>query len=101
MPPPKLVAPMTRKVQKIEASDTRPAGPPSLMVAWCRLAQAVDDPGLRHAECEPVARRGQQPLVERIGPLARLHVHVLVALELALVGELPHERRADDARPPP
>src|SRR5262245_60550066 len=101
MPPPKLVAPMTRNVQKIEPSDTRGGAPAaSLMVTGSRLPQAVDDPGLGDAEREPVARRLLEAGIERIRALARLHVHVRVALELALVGELADQRGADDPGAP-
>src|SRR5215475_1692852 len=101
MPPPKLVAPMTRKVQKMEPSDTRAGAPgESLMMAWRRRAQAVDDSRLGHPEGEPVARLRLQPGVEIVRPLAGLHVHVRVALELALIGELADQRGTHGARAP-
>src|SRR5262249_17296401 len=102
MPPPKLVPPITRKVQKIRPSDTRAEAPrrESLMVAGDRLAETVDHPGLGHAARQPVAHCRLQLHVELVGALAGLHMHVLTALELALVGELGHERRTDHSRPP-
>src|SRR5262249_8671106 len=101
MPPPKLVAPMIRNVQKIEPSETRGGAPlDSLMVTGHRLPQAVDDPGLGDAEREPVASRLLEAGVERIRALARLGVHIRVTLELALVGELADQRGADDPGPP-
>src|SRR5262249_32895244 len=101
MPPPKLVAPMTRKVQKMEPSDTRAGAPgDSLMMAWRRRTQAVDDSRLGQPEGEPAARIRLQPAVESVRPLAGLRVHVRVALELALVGELADQRRTDGARAP-
>src|SRR5262245_63322608 len=101
MPPPKLVAPMTGKVQKMTPSDTRDgAARDSLMVAWDRLAEAVDDAGLRHPTRQPARDRRLQLGVERVRALARLAVHVLVALELTLERELANQRRTDDPGPP-
>src|SRR6516165_2048302 len=101
MPPPKLVAPMTRKVQKMEPSDTRAGAPgESLMMAWRRRAQAVDDSRLGHSEGEPLARLLLQSGVESVRPLAGLRVDVRVALELALIGELADQRAPDGARAP-
>src|SRR6516164_4468650 len=94
MPPPKLVAPMTRQAEKMAPSDTRPGAPgDSLMVVWRSLAESVHDPRLGHPEGEPVARRRLEPGVELVRPLEGLHVYVRVALELALVGELADQRR--------
>src|SRR5262245_19456075 len=102
MPPPKLVPPITRKVQKIRPSETRAEAPrrDSLMVAGDRLAQTVDDPGLGHAARQPVAHRRLQRQVQPVGALAGLRMDVAVTLELALVRQLAHERRPHHAGPP-
>src|SRR5262249_16445821 len=101
MPPPKLVPPITRKVQKIRPSDTRAGAPRNpLMLPMARFPEPVALPGLGHPPPQPVSHGRLQPQVQPVGTLEGLRVDVAVALELALVRQLAHERRTDHAGSP-
>src|SRR5262245_57137085 len=92
-PPPKLVAPMSRNVRKMPPSDTAGAGGDSLTIRHGGTPAAVHDPGLGGVELHPVARGQLQGLEELLRALLGLVVQFLVALELALEGELAGQGR--------
>src|SRR5262245_4130625 len=97
-PPPKLVAPMSRNVRKMPPSDAVGAGGcDSLTIRHGGPPVAVHDPGLGGVELHPVARGQLQGQEELLRPLLGLVVQFLVALELALEGELADQGRL---RPP-
>src|SRR5215510_5677750 len=90
-PPPKLVAPMKRKVRKMAPSETGPGGA-SLTVGHRGVPVPVDHAGLGRVRLHPLPRRQLKGLEELLRPLLGLVMQLLVALELALKGELTDQR---------
>src|SRR6266542_1975478 len=106
-PPPKLVAPMSRKARKISPSVTltgdgagSPARTPSLMSLGGISLETIDDARLRGAHGDPVAREILHGQEELLDATLHLRVQVVLPVELRLERVLADERRVVAPGPP-